>query len=267
MSKQTSAQQIQTKIGHAINDYKLIENGDKILFAVSGGKDSLTMLKLLKERQQWAPVKYDIYAVNIETDFSCGSCTPKDVLSRIFSEWAVPYEFANIKVLDENKKTNCFWCSWNRRKCLFEIADRLGCAKIALGHHKDDIIETTLLNILFQGSISTMNPKQELFKGQKTIIRPLCYVDEDLIIQFAKEQDFPGKLCLCPFGENSKRKYMKKLISDIQKKVPGTNIKTNIFKSIARVKEDYIGLKQPPSPLPEPQPKDNQAGTDIFLCN
>lgn len=267
MKKQTAGQKIQTKIGHAIKDYNLIEDGDKILFAISGGKDSLTMLKLLKERQQWAPIKYDIYAVNIKTDFACGSCMHKDVLDEIFSEWDVPYEYANIKVLDEDKKTSCFWCSWNRRKCLFEIADRLGCTKIALGHHKDDIIETTMLNLLFQGSISTMNPKQELFKGEKTIIRPLCYVDEDLIIKFAEEQDFPSKLCRCPFGENSKRKYMKKLISDIQQKVPGTNIKTNIFKSISRIKADYIDLKQPPSESSTPDVSKNTDDADIYLCN
>ena len=112
-----------------------------------------------------------------------------------------------------------------------------------------------------------MNPKQELFNGGKTIIRPLCYVDEELIIQFAEEQNFPSKLCRCPFGENSKRKYMKGLIKDIQENTPGTNIKTNIFKSISRIKADYINLKEPPSSPSNQNDQEKTDNEDIYLCN
>src|SRR4030042_4994572 len=169
---------ISSMIGKAIGDYNLIADKDRILIAVSGGKDSLTLLKLLMERKKWSPAHYELYAAHIETDFYCSSCVHKGTLDKIFKEIGIEYVFRKITVLDKEKKTNCFWCSWNRRKTLFEIARDFGCNKVALGHHKDDIAETTLLNLLFKGEFSTMNPRQELFGGKIVIIRPLCYVEE-----------------------------------------------------------------------------------------
>lgn len=235
---------INSKIGKAIGDYGLIEDGDKILVAVSGGKDSLTLLTLLKEIQRWAPVKFELFAAHIMTDFRCGGCAHENSLSGIFKEMSVEYVFRDIKVLDEEGKTTCFWCSWNRRKALFEIAAELGCNKVALGHHKDDIVETVLMNLLYKGEISTMNPCQEMFDGKIVIIRPLCYVEEKTIKKFAKESKFPEQLCKCPFGKDSKRRYVKKFIRETEKSTPRLNVKTNIFKSIARIKEDYINVKE-----------------------
>ena len=235
---------ISARIGKAIGDYSLIEKGDRILIAVSGGKDSLTLLKLLRQRQRWSPVRYEIFAAHIQTDFVCASCTHTDVLEKLFEGMGIEYRMRKIKVLDKNKKTSCFWCSWNRRKALFEIAGKLGCTKLALGHHKDDIVETTLLNLLFQGEFSTMNPRQELFSGELAIIRPLCYVEEYHIKKFAKENEFPSKLCKCPFGQDSKRKLIKEFISDTERKSPRTNIKTNIFKSLSRIRTDRINVKE-----------------------
>jgi len=236
------ARTISVRIGKAIGDYNMIENGDKILVGVSGGKDSLTLLSLLKARQKWSPVKYEIVAAHINTDFACSSCTHNDVLEKMFKEMNIQYAFRKIKVLTKEKTTNCFWCSWNRRKAFFEIAEELGCNKIALGHHKDDVVETMLLNLIFQGEISTMNPMQEMFKGKISIIRPLCYVEEDMTAQFAKDSGFLSVSCQCPFGQNSQRQYIKKFIRETQEKIPGTNIKTNIFKSLARIKAEYINL-------------------------
>ena len=235
---------INSKVGKAIHDYDLIRDKDRILIAVSGGKDSLTLMHLLEKIRTWAPVKFDLFAAHISTDFHCGGCVHKDVLTKTFEQAGIKYEFRDIKVLDEDGKTSCFWCSWNRRKALFEIADKLGCNKVALGHHKDDIVETMLMNLLYNGEISAMNPLQELFKGKITIIRPLCYVEEKLIKQFAKESGFPVQLCKCPFGADSKRKYIKEFIRDTEKNTPKINIKTNIFKSLSRIKKDYIDLKE-----------------------
>jgi tRNA 2-thiocytidine biosynthesis protein TtcA len=235
---------INSKIGKAIGDYGLIGDGDKILVAVSGGKDSLTLLKLLKEIQGWAPVKFELFAAHVMTDFRCGGSAHEDALADIFKKMDIEYVFKEVKVLDENGEASCFWCSWNRRKTLFEIADELGCNKVALGHHKDDIVETTLINLLYKGEISTMNPCQEMFGGKITIIRPLCYVEEKTIKKFAKENKFPEQLCKCPFGKDSKRQYVKKLIRETEKSTPRLNVKTNIFKSIARIKEDYINVKE-----------------------
>ncbi len=233
---------ISKKIGKAIADYNLIEDKDRILVAVSGGKDSLSLLKLLAERRKWAPIKYELIAMHVETDFRCRACVHTKKLKEFFKEHGVKYHFEKIKIRDEKKKsTSCFWCSWNRRKALFLAADKLGCRKIAFGHHKDDIIETLLLNIFYHGEFAAMNPRQELFGGKITIIRPLCYVEEASTRKFAKESGFPSQVCRCPNSDTSKRRMMKKMIGSLEKSC--RHVKTNIFRSISRVKEDYIKIK------------------------
>ncbi|MDP3730022.1 MAG: ATP-binding protein [Candidatus Omnitrophota bacterium] len=234
---------INSRIGKAIDAYDLINNGDKILVAVSGGKDSTTLLSLLKERLRWIPVKYELIACHVKTDFHCGSCAHTKTLTKFFKKLGVKYVFKDVKVLDTKGKTNCFWCSWNKRKALFETADEFKCDKIAFGHHKDDIVETVLMNMIYKGETAAMNPKQELFKGKIVIIRPLCLVEEKFIRLYAKENALTDKLCACPFGADSKRKYVKKLIKDIAKDSPDINVRTNIFNSIARVKGDYVKLE------------------------
>ena len=233
---------ISTRIGKAIADYRIIEDGDRILVAVSGGKDSLTMLRLLNERKKWAPVKYELIAMHVETDFRCGGCVHTKALKAFFKKEGVKYRFARIKVRDKDGKVSCFWCSWNRRKSLFMAADRLKCNKVALGHHKDDIVETLLLNLFYHGEFSAMNPRQELFGGKVTIIRPLCYVEEKNLKRFARESGFPSQVCRCPNSRDSKRRMMKEFVRKVERGCGHT--KTNIFRSIARVKRDYIDINQ-----------------------
>ena len=230
---------ISKRIGKAIADYNLIEDRDRILVAVSGGKDSMTLLKLLCERKKWAPIKFELIAMHVETDFACDRGL-KNKLKNIFDNIGVKYHFQKIKILKEDKKASCFWCSWNRRKALFLAADRLRCNKIALGHHKDDIIETLLLNIFYHGEFAAMNPRQELFGGKIIIIRPLCYVEEENTRRFAKESRFPSQACRCPNSDASKRRKMKNIIKDLEKGC--SFVKTNIFRSVSRVKKDYINL-------------------------
>ncbi|MFH1996023.1 MAG: ATP-binding protein [Candidatus Omnitrophota bacterium] len=234
---------ISKQIGKAIGDYNMIVDGDRILVAVSGGKDSLTLLSMLAERRKWAPVSYELIAAHIKTDFACASCVHERTLEKFFTDTGVRYVFDKVNVLEDDGTTSCFWCSWNKRKALFETAERLGCRKIAFGHHKDDIIETTLLNLFFKGEISTMNPYQEMFKGEIVLIRPLCFTEEAALRQFAEESAFPSKLCKCPFGNVSNRKYIKEFIGGLEKRSP--DVKTNIFRSISRIKRDYIDLKEP----------------------
>lgn len=231
---------ISTRIGRAIADYNLIEDGDRILVAVSGGKDSLTLLKLLNERKKWAPVSYELIAMHVETDFRCGGCVHTKVLKKFFEDIGVKYHFAKIKVLDKDKKTTCFWCSWNRRKALFLAADKFKCNKVALGHHRDDIIETLLLNMFYHGEFAAMNPRQELFGGKLTIIRPLCHVEEENTRRFAKESAFPSQMCRCPNSEASKRRMMKNFIAKVKRDCK--HVKTNVFRSISRVKAEYIKI-------------------------
>jgi len=228
---------ISKSMGKAIMDYGMIVDGDKILVAVSGGKDSLTMLQVLSDRKKFVPIKYDLLAVHVDMGYPCQH--PK-ILAEYFEKMGIDYHIEKIDILKgkTRKDITCFWCSWNRRKALFETAVRLGCTKVALGHHMDDIVETVLLNLFFQGEISAMCPKQELFKGQITIIRPLAYVEEDLIRKFAKGLDFPHHKCACPNSITSKRTKVENIIKDLEKISP--DIKKNIFRSVKRVKHDYL---------------------------
>ena len=233
---------ISVRIGKAISDYNLIEDKDKILVAVSGGKDSLSMLKLLNERRKWAPINYSLFAVHIETDFRCAGCVHTKTLKKIFEDTGISYHFEKVKIRTKNKPVSCFWCSWNRRKALFTLAEKTGCTKIAFGHHMDDIIETLLLNMFYHGEFSAMNPRQELFGGKIVIIRPLCYVEEDKLKKFAEESKFPGQLCKCPNAQTSKRRMMKEFISRIEKDC--SYAKLNLFRSIGRVNKEYTQIKE-----------------------
>lgn len=224
-------------IGRAIIDYKMLDDGDKVAVAVSGGKDSLTLLKVLNDRKSFVPIKYELLAVHIDLGYPCHQ---PQILAEYFKKLGIKYHIEKVDILKgkTRKDISCFWCSWNRRKALFEAADRFGCNKVALGHHKDDIVETILLNLFFHGEISTMSPKQELFKGKIIIIRPLTYVEEGMIIRFAKAAGFPHQKCTCPNSLVSKRTKMEGIIKDLKKICP--EVKTNIFKSVKRIKQDYL---------------------------
>jgi len=228
---------ISKRVGKAITDYGMLSDGDKVAVAVSGGKDSLTLLRVLNDRRKFVPIKYEILAVHIDLGYPCQR--PR-MLARYFKELGVDYHIEKVDILKgkTRRDISCFWCSWNRRKALFEVSSRFGCSKVALGHHKDDIVETVLLNLFFHGEISAMSPKQELFKGKIILIRPLAYVDEDMIIRFAKKAGFFHQKCLCPNALTSNRTRIGNIISDLEKVCP--DIKTNIFRSIKRIKKEYL---------------------------
>ena len=138
----------------------------------------------------------------------------------------------------EEEKFGCFWCSWNRRKALFNLAHEIGCTKIAFAHHLDDIVETMLLNLFFQGEIGTMKPYQEMFDGELAIIRPLAYVEEKEILRLATKLDLPVIFSECPYSQTSKRKLLKGILEELKKH--NKNVKKNIFRSLQRVREEYL---------------------------
>jgi len=224
-------------MGRAIMDYRMLDPGDRIAVAVSGGKDSLTLLRFLLLRKSFVPIQYELVALHVDMGY------PKSIsakLEKIFKKLKVEYKIIKSDVLKKTPKNkiNCFWCSWNRRKELFIESDKLGCTKIAFGHHLDDITETMLLNLFLQGEISTMAPKQELFKGKIKIIRPLAYIEERFINQFAKESKLGYDSCLCPHSVTSNRSLAGKIIRRVGKICP--DVKKNIFRSLKRVKKDYL---------------------------
>lgn len=238
-TKTTNFSQIPKLIQKGIDRYHMVEKGDRILVAVSGGKDSVTMLHALRAIQKKSRLPFELVAIHIKTDFHCGSCVHRETLIRIFENLGVEYVIKHIKVLDDKKQTNCFWCSWNRRKCLFETAQERKCNKIAFGHHKDDVIETTLLNLFYKGEISTMMPRQEMFGGEIHLIRPLWLVEENLIRKYAKENDFPHQLCRCPFGAHSERKAMKNFVEELSQHSPQWDIRSNIIDGLLRLKAAF----------------------------
>jgi tRNA 2-thiocytidine biosynthesis protein TtcA len=228
----------------AVLDYNMIEAGDRVLIGVSGGADSFALLDLLDSRMIFVP-KFEFIAVNIDMGFDpeYRACR---ALEQYFQDHRYPYviektDIGPLSHSDFNRKNPCFLCSRLRRKRIFEIADEKGCNKIAFAHHRDDIIETLLINLFYGREISTMMPNQSIFGGKLHIIRPLAYLREELVKKYARERQFPAVKNECPTSENSRRSYIKKLLNDLEKDNP--DIRHNIYTALSHVKSDYLMSK------------------------
>jgi tRNA 2-thiocytidine biosynthesis protein TtcA len=226
----------------AVVDYAMLEEGDRVLVGVSGGMDSLVLLDLLNTPHIFIPPKVSLVAATIDLGFD-GSDGDFERLKTHLAQGEYEYvmertDIGPLSHSDYNKKNPCFLCSRLRRKRLFELAAELGCNKIAFAHHKDDIIETLLLNIFYSREISTMMPKQSVFGGKLHIIRPLAYIREPLIKRYGKEQGFPVIENRCPSSRDSRRTYIKKLLDTMEK--DNRKVRENIFKAMKHVKLDYL---------------------------
>jgi tRNA 2-thiocytidine biosynthesis protein TtcA len=226
--------------GKAISQQNMIRHGDHVLVAISGGKDSLALLWILRERLKRIPISYQITAVHVDPGFG-GNATA--LIESFFTSNGFDYKIIESDIGPrahgaENWENPCFLCSRMRRKLLFEMADALGCNRIALGHHKDDIIETLFLNIFYGASISTMLPVQELFGGKLVLIRPLYLLDEDLIRRYAEKMDFPKIRLNCPSAGATKREDIKNMLNGFYRK--NRKIKGNIFHALQNVNPEYL---------------------------
>jgi len=230
-------------VGQAIEDYRMIEDGDKVMVCLSGGKDSYTMLEILMNLKAHAPVDFELIAVNLDQK---QPGFPEHVLPEYLTSIGVPYHiieedtYSIVKDIIPEGKTTCGLCSRLRRGVLYGFAEQHGITKIALGHHRDDIIETLFLNMFFGGKLKSMPPKLKSDDGKHIVIRPLAYCPESEIIKFADVRDYPIIPCnLCGSQENLQRQNIKHMLSDWQKQFPGRI--ENIFGSIKNVAPSHLG--------------------------
>ena len=219
------AKRLRRQVGQAIADFGMIEEGDKVMVCLSGGKDSYTMLDILLQLQKRAPVRFNLVAVNLDQkqpDF------PEHVLPEYLARVGVPFHIIEqdtysvvSRVIPEGK-TMCSLCSRLRRGALYSYAEENGFTKIALGHHRDDLVATFFLNMFFHAKLSGMPPKLLSDNGKHVVIRPLAYVREDDIAQYAEAKAFPIIPCnLCGSQENLQRKQVKKMMDAWERETPG----------------------------------------------
>ena len=227
-------------IGRSVHTYTMLEEGDRILVAVSGGKDSLTLLWYFLDHLKRSPIKYEIVAVHLEMGFF-----PQGIvrLENYFRTLNIPYHVESTTIGKDahspgNTVNPCFLCSRNRRKRLFELADEFQCNKLAFGHNRDDFVETFLLNMLFSGQISTIKPKQDLFNQKLAIIRPLVLVSSAIVSDFSISKNFPVFINNCPSSNNSKRSEIRNFFGLFEGKEE--LIKANIFHSMQNIREEYL---------------------------
>ncbi len=223
----------------ACADYGLITDGDHILIGLSGGKDSLALVELLGKRAQIHVPRFEVTAVHVrvkERDYHSDLSYLEDFCSRV----RVPLIVKDTEIGEAKGKDKdpCFLCSWYRRKVLFDVAQELGCNKIALGHHKDDLVETLLMNLVFQGSIGTIPPLLQMEKMPIQMIRPLCLIEEKDIAEYAERSGYEKQVKLCPLEKVSSRADMKGLIKQLEKLNP--NVRDSIFGAMENIKAEYL---------------------------
>ncbi len=227
-------------LGTAVHDWEMIQENDRILVGVSGGIDSLALLWLLSSLRKRSPVEFDLVPVYLDPGFepSIAASLEQYVRDRFGSLILEQTDFGLKAHLKENRENPCFLCSRLRRKRLFEIARDKGCGKIALGHNRDDLIETLFINMFYAGKIGTMKPRQSFFNGVLDIIRPLSYVDKKDIKGLSRALEFPEFENACPSAGHTKRREISDMLEGMYKR--NRHIKGNIFRAMGNVARDYL---------------------------
>jgi tRNA 2-thiocytidine biosynthesis protein TtcA len=232
-------------VGRGIHRFDMIRPGDRILIGVSGGKDSLAMSLALVERKKWVPVEYSLFALQIEWREYPMSPAEKDPIDRFYGGLGIPFTRvqASIHPPSFRKGFNCYNCSRNRKRILFNEATRLGAGKVALGHHLDDIARTTLINLLFRSEFSTMMPVQDFFGGKLSIIRPMCEVREAEVEKVARRLRLPTVPGRCPNAEKNQRVLMADILRQVSR--VDRHAVTNLYGAAWRINTEYLPKARP----------------------
>ena len=225
-------QKVLSKVRQAIDDYHMIEDGDKIAVGISGGKDSLTLLLALKELSRFYPQKFSVYGVTVDLGFQN---LDLDGIRNFCSTHDIPYtvistSIAQIVFEDRKEDNPCSLCAKMRKGALNDAIRELGCNKIAYAHHADDVVETMFLSLFYEGRFHTFSPVTYLDKTDLTVIRPLIYMRESEVIGFVRKYQLPVVKSPCPADGHTKREYIKELLQQINRENPG--VKDRIFTAI-----------------------------------
>jgi tRNA 2-thiocytidine biosynthesis protein TtcA len=226
-------------VNKASYEYRLLATGDRVLAAVSGGKDSMTMLDLLWRRRQVAREHYDLVVGHVQSDSACGRAVPRGWLEAWCQARQLPLYVEEVAMAEDLATTNlskCFRCARLRRKALFLLAERTGCSKLAFGHHADDVAETTLMNLIYNGRLARMEPKMSLFGGRLVIIRPLVFVEERDIVPFVRASAYPIAGEPCPEGVDSQRAFIKNILGQLESQ--SHDVKRHIYRAVERVQRN-----------------------------
>jgi tRNA 2-thiocytidine biosynthesis protein TtcA len=236
------AKRLRRNVGQAIADFNMIEEGDRVMACLSGGKDSFGMLDMLLYLREHAPIRFDIIAVNLDQK---QPGFPAEVLPNYLRALDVPFHieeqdtYSIVKRVIPEGKTTCGLCSRLRRGILYRVADELGATKVALGHHRDDMLETLFLNMFFGGKLKAMPPKLVSDDGRHIVIRPLAYCRESDLAAWAEQREFPIIPCdLCGSQEQLQRKQVKAMLHDWERRFPG-RIET-MFRSLQNVVPSHL---------------------------
>ncbi len=203
--------------GKTINKYSMIGENDSVILGISGGKDSLALAMALALRKRWLPIDYSLHAVMIDWNEHPAGREKLEKLEEFFSLLNIPFHVKHASQFPDSFKGefNCYLCSRNRRRILFEYAEELGISRIALGHHLDDFVETSLINLCFRGEFSSMKPVQDFFGGRLYIMRPMCEVRESVIARIERETDLPVVKSACPYSITNIRAEVKPIIQQL----------------------------------------------------
>jgi tRNA 2-thiocytidine biosynthesis protein TtcA len=233
---------IHRRVGAALRRHRMIEDGDRVLLAVSGGVDSSVLARVLAEKRGRLPVRFELFGVHVATDVLAPCPEGEERLDRFFEELGVPLVRKRVPVLARlepgGRGFNCFFCAMQRRKAVLTAARELRCGKVAYGHHLDDIIETLLLNLFHNAEISTMPARLELDDHDVVIVRPLCRAKESEVKRYAARCGIEDAFGPCPHGSDGRRGAMKRLVAGLAADDP--RVRDNVLAALERVKVDYL---------------------------